>query len=144
MVSQSEIDDLSAKRLCHHCVGEAFLKAEIRREGARGHCSYCDRPAKSYTIGDLADRIEEVFETHYYRTSDQPHSWQYSMLADKELDYDWDRDGEPVVEAIGNVALIDEEPAQDIQIILEDRHGDFDAAAMGEETDFCADSHYAC
>lgn len=143
MTSQTEIQELSAKRLCHHCVGERFLKAEIRVEGHRGRCSYCDRPAsKSYTIGDLADRIEEVFETHYVRTSDQPNSWQITMLSDRESTYDWERDGEPVLDAISNAAVIDDEPAQDILTILEGRHSSFDSDAMGEETEFSSDSHY--
>ncbi|MEO8723344.1 MAG: RES domain-containing protein [Sphingobium sp.] len=143
MTSQTEIQELSAKRLCHYCVGERFLKAEIRMEGHRGRCSYCDRPAsKSYTIGDLADRIEEVFETHYIRTSDQPNSWQITMLSDRESTYDWERDGEPVLDAISNAAVIDDEPAQDILTILEERHSSFDSDAMGEETEFSSDSHY--
>jgi hypothetical protein len=142
MTSHAEIDELSAKRLCHHCVGEKYLRAEMRKEGRRKRCSYCERTAKSYTIGELADRIEEAFETHYVRTSDQPDSWQITMLSDKESDYDWERDGEPVLYTISNAEMIDEEPAQDILTILEERHSDFDCDAMGEETEFSSDSHY--
>jgi hypothetical protein len=97
---------------------------------------------KAYTIGTLAERIEEVFEHHYSRTSDQPNSWQQSALSDRESNYDWERDGEPVVHAIANAADMPEEAAQDIQAILDHEHGDFDSAAMGEETEFCSDSHY--
>lgn len=37
VVSLSQIEELRAKRLCHHCVGEEFFKAEIRWQlsGAR-------------------------------------------------------------------------------------------------------------
>jgi len=84
MTSQVEVDELSAKRLCHYCVGEKFPKAEIRAEGRCGRCSYCARPgSKSYTIGDLENRIEEIFETHYVRTSDHPNSWKVTMLSDR-------------------------------------------------------------
>jgi hypothetical protein len=63
----------------------------------------------------MADLIDAVFEQHYVRTSDQPNSWQYARLSDKESDYDWERDGEPVVFAIMNAAEIPETAAQDIQ-----------------------------
>jgi hypothetical protein len=90
----------------------------------------------------MADRIEAAFAQHYERTSDQPTSWQYTMLADKESDYDWERNGEPVVDAITNAAEIPEEAAADIQEILGEKDFDFDAAAMGEEAEFADDSHY--
>lgn len=142
MASSEDIDDLKIKRLCYRCVGEDFLRAEISKRGQRGQCSYCKRQAKSYTIEDMAERIEEVFGQHFMRTSDQPNTWQHTLLSDKESDYDWERDGEPVVDAIMNAADIPYEAAEDIQAILDDKHGDFDSAAMGEETEFCADSYY--
>jgi hypothetical protein len=98
--------------------------------------------ANSYRIGVLAERIEEVFDQHYFRTSDQPTPLQYSMLADKESDYDWERDGEPVLYAIMNAADIPKAAAQDIQQILEDQYSDFDATVSGEETEFSSDSYY--
>jgi len=142
MPSQEEIDELKVKNLCYRCVGEAYLRAEMQREGRRRRCSYCERLGKSYTIGDMAERIEEVFEQHYRRTSDQPSSWQQTLLSDRESDYDWERDGEPVVQAIANAAEMPEEAAKDIQTVLDDEHGDFDSAAMGEETEFCSESYY--
>ncbi|GJL52106.1 MAG: hypothetical protein NPIRA01_33330 [Nitrospirales bacterium] len=41
-----------------------------------------------------------------------------------------------------NAADIPEHAASDIQKILEDKFSDFDAATMGEETEFSTDSHY--
>ena len=63
-------------------------------------------------------------------------------MADRESNYDWERDGEPVVWAIANAASIQEEVAQDIQSILEEKHGNFDADSIGAETEFCSDSYY--
>ena len=114
----------------------------MRSEGRRRRCSYCDRRAKSYKLGELAERIHAVFEEHYRRTSDQPHSWQLSLLSDRESDYDWERDGEPVVYAIANSADLAEEAAEDIQSILEFKHDDFDSAAMGEETEYSEETYY--
>ncbi|CAJ7188724.1 Uncharacterised protein [Burkholderia pseudomallei] len=73
-------DDLSCKRICHECVGEAYLSAEIEQSGEVGACDYCGQNAPSLTIDDLAERIEAAFEDHYVRTPDQPNSWQERLL----------------------------------------------------------------
>jgi hypothetical protein len=59
--SQEDIDELEAKDLGFRCVGEAYLRAELQRNGRRRRCSYCNRLATSYMIGELAERIDEVF-----------------------------------------------------------------------------------
>ncbi len=137
-----DVDDLGAKVLCHGCVGDPYLAAEIQGKGCSRICSYCGMRGRSYTVEEVAGRVEQVFAEHYRRTSDQPHDWQWAAMADKESDYEWDRDGEPVVHAIMNSADMPEKAAEDIQAILEARHDDFDAAAMGEETEFSSESHY--
>ena len=142
MSSEETSNELKAKRLCYRCVRESYLRAEIERQGVEGHCSFCQRTGKSYTIGEMAERIEQAFAQHYTRTPDQPNSWQQSLLSDRESDYDWERDGEPVVWAIANAADMPEEAAQDIQTILNEEYDDFDSAKVGEETEFCSESYY--
>lgn len=142
MASQDDIDELKAKAICFKCVGEPYLRAEIQKDGARRRCSYCQKTRRSYEIGEMAERIADVFGEHYVRTSDEPDSMQRMMLSDRESSYDWERDGEPVVWAIMNSADIPEEAAEAIQAVLEDANEDFDSAAMGEETEFSADTHY--
>jgi RES domain len=137
-----DVDELKAKRLCHRCVGDEYLSNEMKSEGKRAKCSYCGCVRRAYSIGKLAERIDAAFGQHYTRTSDQPTSWQYTLLSDKESDYEWERDGEPVAYAIMNAADIPEAAAEDIQKILENRYGDFDAAAIGEETEFSSESYY--
>ncbi|MBN3777022.1 RES family NAD+ phosphorylase [Burkholderia sp. Ac-20345] len=129
-------------RICHECVGEAYLSAEIAQSGEVGACDYCGQTSPSLSIDDLAERIETAFEDHYIRTPDQPNSWQERLLADKESDYDWDREGVPVLDAIADAALIPQGAAEDVLAILEERHGDFDKDAMGEESEFSSDSYY--
>lgn len=141
-MASNDMDELKALRLCHHCVGEEYLGDEVRRKGRRGQCSYCGRSARSYTLEDFADRVETAFEQHFRRTSDQPTSWELSLLSDRESDYEWERHGEPVVWAIANAAEIPEQAAKDIQIILDDKFGDFDSAKMREETEFCSGAYY--
>ena len=142
MTRHDGVDELNAKRLCHQCIGENYLKAEVRRKGGCGQCSYCGQRAHSYTIEAIAERVETAFEQHFRRTSDQPTIWQQSQLSDRESNYEWERDGDPAVCAIESAAEIPERAAQDIQAVLDDKYGDFDAAAMGEETEFSSGSHY--
>ncbi|RYE79647.1 MAG: RES domain-containing protein, partial [Hyphomicrobiales bacterium] len=141
MKTQDEIDDLKAKVLCFQCVGEDYLRAEILASGAIAECSYCGEHQESYTIGVMAERIAHVFGEHFRRTSTEPNFLQDMMHRDKELDYSWDRDGEQAVYAIGNAAQIEEEPANDIQTILEDQHAEYDHASYGTETEFASDAH---
>lgn len=142
MLFDNESDDLKNKRQCFRCVGEDFLKRDIQANGKRRKCSYCGKVGKSYSIGEMSERIETAFAEHYNRTSDQPTSFHYAMLADKEINYVWYRDGEEVVYAIMNAADIPEEAASDIQRILDEKFGDFESATMGEETEFARKSHY--
>ncbi|WKV98442.1 RES family NAD+ phosphorylase [Pseudomonas sp. H22_DOA] len=132
----------SLKRICYQCVGEAFLSAEVKETGLSENCSYCGKYAECEAIEDFADYIETAFEEHYDRTPEHPASWEYALLADGESSYEWDRDGEPVIFAIQAAADIPEEAAKDVQVILEERHEDFDSAAAGDETEFASGSYY--
>ena len=142
MTDSEEIKELQNKRLCFNCVEEDFLKQEIKVKGKKAECSYCGKVRRTFSIDEMSEVIEQAFDEHFVRTSDQPTSFQYSMLADKESDCDWFRDGEPVVDAIASAAEIPEDAASDIQQVLDHKHGDFDSAAMGEETEFAPDSYY--
>ena len=105
-------------------------------------CSYCGSSAPSVTIEELADEVETAFNAHYSRTADQPDSLQQRMMSDPESEYDWYRDGYPVIDAIADAAGIPEEAAGEVQAILCERHADMDAAQMGDETEFDSGSHY--
>ena len=142
MNHNDNIDELKTKRICFECVGEEYLSDEIKEKGSVAECSYCDQTAKSYSIEEVAECVETAFDHHYYLTPDQPNPWQSSMLADRESDYNWDRDGVPVLEAIENAVEITQEVAEDILAVLDDAHEDFEAAKMGEETEFSSDSYY--
>lgn len=132
-----------SKKVCSQCVGEQFLSARIRRDGMIATCSYCSNHEEpAFSIGEMADCVALVFEQHYVRTSTQPSSMQYAMLADKESAYSWDRDGVPVDEAIADAASIDQPIAMDIREVLADRFGDWDAAMAGQETEFDGESYY--
>jgi hypothetical protein len=130
------------KKICYECVRETYLSQEIRKHGKAGRCSYCGRVLNSIPIDELADRIDSAFADHYVRTSDQPDSWQERAMADPESTYEWERTGQPVLEAIEDAASISREAAADVLEILDSRHGDFDSAVMGEETEFSSETSY--
>lgn len=142
MLVHPDVDGLKAKHLCFRCTTEEYFRNEIKTQGKRAKCGYCGKTRRCYSLEELAERIEQAFEEHYERTSDQPDAYQSMMLSDPESDYDWEREGESTVYAIMNAAEIPEAAAEDLQVVLDDRHSDFDSAAMGEETEFSEDAHY--
>ena len=57
-----EFDDDDDLRVCHGCIGETVLRAEILRDGREGECGYCANEAEmSVTIAALARRVDDVF-----------------------------------------------------------------------------------
>lgn len=128
--------------ICGQCVKEPFLSSEIAATDEFTVCSYCESEAQCWTIAQLADRVEQAFAEHYARTSNEPDDWQQSLLRDKESDYEWWRNGEPVHDAIECAARIPDEAVSDVLEVLGERHSDFDMAAMGEECEFDAGSYY--
>lgn len=135
-------DDDDQNRICCECVGEAFLSQQIKQEGNVGSCSYCGETLACIPIEELADHIETAFADHYVRTANYPDSWQERAMADRESSYLWEREGQPVHDAIEEAAAIPSQAAADVLEILDNRHGDFDSAAMGEETEFSAETYY--
>jgi len=128
--------------ICAACVGEDYLRAQIEKQGKTATCEFCGNEGQAWSLRQLANAVEGAFEQHYDRTSDQPTSMEYMMLSDRESNYDWERHGEPVVEAIQSAADIPQDAAEWVQAILADRHANLDHDAMGEETEFAEDSHY--
>ena len=142
MSKDDDIDELMKRKLCFDCIGENFLKDQVSKKGRRGKCSYCHRNLKCYSIEELSKLVQNAFEQHYRKTSDQPDFVKSAMIAGKDADHPWRREGEQAVEAIMNAAEIPEQAAFDIQKILEEKFSDYDAHRMGEETEFSSDSHY--
>ncbi len=139
---EETLDDLESKRVCIDCIKEPFLRAITEKARDEATCSYCNQVGATLEIGDLAERVEGAFEKHFTRTASEPSSLEYAMLKDKESNYEWEREGEPVVYAIMNAAEIPEEAAQDIQNILEHKNGTYDDGDMGRESAFDSESHY--
>jgi hypothetical protein len=139
----SDVDELKSKRICSECVGEKYLSDLTDKQGSHAECDYCGGTGQTFTIEEMADRVETAFDQHYERTTDQPSAVEWIMQKDKESTYEWSRGGDPTADAIGQAAILDEGPARDIQEVLDDRYADFESMQLGEETEFDAGAHYA-
>lgn len=64
--------EFSDKNICYKCVEDLFLRKEIRENGEKIKCSYCNRKAIGFSLGEFADRIAKALLTHYERSADQP------------------------------------------------------------------------
>ena len=141
-MTETDVENPENKHLCFNCIGDAYMFDEVSRLGSKAECSYCGNILNTYSINRFSERTEEAFSQHYARTPQDPPAYLSAVLADKESNYVWDREGEQVVYAIMNAAEIPEEAAKDIQSILEEKFYDFESATMGEETEFSSDSYY--
>ncbi len=137
-----KVEQVEKMMICAICIGEPFLHDLVEKKGEEGQCDYCGDTGSGISLEDLAERVETAFKTHYERTSAETEDWQYPLLSDKELDYEWEGEGELSVDAIMNAADIPEEAAREIQKILADKYFDFDEAAMGVEGEFSSEAHY--
>jgi hypothetical protein len=117
------------------------LRAEIKKDGKLATCSYCSKQRRTISLSELADHIECAFGQHYYLTSTEPGFLE--LMAIKEGDADFERRGEPVVFAISEAAMIEENIATDVQKLLEDRHYNHGMIEIGEECEFDEESYYA-
>jgi hypothetical protein len=97
--------------ICLRCIGDSFLREEVRAEGRHGTCSYCRAADIGIRLSDLGDRIHEVLEAQFHLTPSEPDGVDYIFA--KEEGY-WDRPGDPVTQVIADIAGLDEEIAENI------------------------------
>ncbi len=86
-----DIQELSQKHICSSCIGDNYLCNLIENERDEHECDYCGNLAPAMSLEELAERVETAFASHFSRTANEPDSFQYAMLKDKEIDYDWER-----------------------------------------------------
>lgn len=138
--TQPNISDVAARRICSVCIRESFLHDKIEREGENARCFYCEDEGKTISIEDLADHVDAAFEEHFEVTSNEPTAFEYSMM--KEPDFQWYREGQSSADAIEDAAEIGSDAAEDVRLVLADRHYDHEAAKMGDECPFEQGVHY--
>jgi RES domain len=137
---EHENDD--EKRICSDCVGEPYLKAIILKSSIVGTCNYCGNSKSLISIDELSTHIELGFNDHYQRSPNEPSSMEYRLMNDSESNYDWERQGEPVLELIEDLAELPSEAAKEVQEILSEKYAEYGSDYTGEETEFSSESYY--
>lgn len=123
---------MTEKAICHACVGDKLVSAEIRATGTQGRCTYCDHRRKRWPLSRLADRVHGVLQANYRLVSPSP--WD---------DHGYDSSGENPAEVITEIAELDDtDIGRDIQDILSDRHGPW-AHREGQNDPYGDDIGYA-
>ena len=108
LAKMSDPEQLKLNRLCAGCVGDDFLRAEIEKQGQDSLCYYCDEEGKTFSLLEIANRVEAAFERHYEPTPSDPDGFEYMMM--KETDYEWEREGDLATDVIASAAGISETP----------------------------------
>ncbi|MEZ2442794.1 RES family NAD+ phosphorylase [Chitinophaga sp. RCC_12] len=126
---QEDIDKIKKKCICLNCISEKHVKSVIGLTGKKRKCSYCNKKELTIGLGAFAEWIGDVFDNFLYKTSE-------------ELDYLQNREGDPILYVIQEVADIDIEAAGDVRQILEVDRYSHEFAEMGEEQEFDENSHY--
>lgn len=138
----SSDQELEERRVCSDCVAEAFLAKLIDDEGDRADCDYCGAEGATISMSELADRTSKAISEHFYLTSDQPDAWDEMLMRDKEINHEWYREGQPVLELIEEIVETRPEIAADLREILDDREGFFDPSEPWEESPFATTAQY--
>jgi len=88
--------------ICYQCIGDVYLQDEIKSEGKRRACSFCEKHRKGFRLEEFAERVRDVIEENYH-----PHQDEYG--ADS---------GEPIADLIANLAGVDESIAEAVRAEL--------------------------
>jgi hypothetical protein len=122
----ADADEAAERRICSSCIGDGYLKEKVRREGVTATCDYCNIEGPTISIGDFADLTHVVFDSFFERTANEPEGVDAIAHNDPEGGYSWEREGDPASELIQEFAGVDDEPANDTRMVLEERHNSFD------------------
>ena len=136
--------DDSARNVCHECVGDEFLAAEVKAQGVLTPCGYCNQVNEGQPLEALAARIHEVLHEHFERTPGYPLEGYDYHLAREGL---WEQAGYPVADVIVDMAGVSEKVARDVTDELGqlyDSLGYYEAVKDGGEleTAYGSDDHY--
>ena len=66
------MDEVAPSLVCHGCVGDPYLKNQIRDEGTRNKCSFCKKLRVSVPLANVADAFHERFIKLCHRDDETP------------------------------------------------------------------------
>ncbi|HFE38876.1 MAG TPA: RES domain-containing protein [Gammaproteobacteria bacterium] len=125
--------------VCHQCIGEEFLKEEVRRGGEVAQCSFCEQEAESMAIEELGEQVHEVIESYFYLTPSEPEGHEY-MLAKEGL---WERDGQPVDELIQDIVGVEPDVSAEVNEYLSGVYDAWGKDALMEDQPYDSEAQYA-
>ncbi|HTA98916.1 MAG TPA: RES domain-containing protein [Bradyrhizobium sp.] len=130
-------DDSDNVYICYGCIGDSFLKDEVRQEGSNRQCHFCGKSREAWPLDELAERVRDVIEEHFEVTPSDPSD--EGFVYDREMD--WERRGEPVADVISGIAELDQNVAEAVRDRLSEQTS-WDAHDGGYEDPFGSDTYY--
>ncbi|RVH92133.1 hypothetical protein CN199_21895 [Sinorhizobium meliloti] len=124
------------------CIGEPYLSALVATEGQKVVCDYCGTFVEALELDATCDHVEGAFQRHFTRARMEMNSYEWAAHKDPESSFEFEPNGEQTVYAIMNAVDVSETIAEDIQQVFEDRYSDFDAAQIGETTEYDNELYY--
>jgi hypothetical protein len=73
------------KYLCHECVGDKILKAEIKEVGSLNKCDFCGEERKAVELEKIADRVNDVYREYYGPADSYSGSGEYPKFIIAEM-----------------------------------------------------------
>lgn len=115
-------EETADKLICCHCVGDLYLSTQIEETGDVAECSYCGTTdVPTFSLEQVADVIEPVFEHSWRLTANQPDGYEYALMRDPESTYEWDRNGMSPADVVEEVGQVSRDVAEDIVSLLDSR-----------------------
>lgn len=121
----------SSTYVCYQCVGDHIVSEQIKKEGKRKQCNYCDVSRKSISLEDIADLVDGAYRANF-RPSDELSRYFSDMNV-------FDSGDSPDL-LIGILLRSDEPLCSDIRAILSDR--ECRAVSKGDDAMYDKDASY--
>jgi hypothetical protein len=84
--------------ICHDCIGDSYLKAEICSLQEKYRCVRCGSEGFCISLSDLAERVRSVFLAQYLQTPEEPDEYDQQRIlnARQSEELYWEREGDSV------------------------------------------------
>ena len=142
-MTKVESTDVEILEICHDCLTDSYLRKHICEVNRIGECDHCKMENPVLTLLEIAEVFETAIDGLYTVTASDPDFLQLMMHKDEEIAYDWEREGE-LTNDIANdlIGFGDEKYGDYVQLILSEKHADWEMMKMGVSTPFDDEYYY--
>lgn len=142
-MTKLEATDVKFLKICHDCLTDTYLSKYIREENQIEECDHCKSENPVLSLMEISEIFEATINNLYGVTASDPNFYQLMMIKDKESSYEWEREGELTNDIANNlIGFGDEKYGDYVQLILAEKHSDWEMAQMGEATPFNDEYYY--